>query len=164
MASTASWTGILQLVRTRLLSFVSVSGGQTLATRLGSTASGSGSDGKLFLDQAPDDVTGFWAVLRLLDAPRDGADGRLMIKGTFELQLFAHARKNAAAVRAMADLVEEAWHGYVYTEVDGHLSAMGVQNRFPVPYEADPALRELVQIRMLLDFRCTPQFLLKYAA
>jgi hypothetical protein len=164
VASTASWTGILQLARTRLLTFVSISGGSSLATRLGATASGSGSDGKLFLDQAPDSVTssGFWGILRTIDEPPDGADGGLMLKGAFELQLFARGRTNAAAMRGMADLCVEAWHGWVHTEVGGHISSMGVTNRFMVPYESDPADRELVQVRMLLAFRCTPMFLLKY--
>jgi hypothetical protein len=167
MGSTASWSAIEQLIRTRILTFVSVSGGADFATRIGSTASGSGSDGKLFIDQAPDSVlsSGSWAILRILDAPPNGADGRLMIKGTAELMIHARPRKAAAEVKAMATLVQEAWRGYAYTEVGGHFSAMGsVPAPGMIPYTSDPADRELVTYRLLLEFRCTPQFLLKYAA
>lgn len=163
MANTGSWLGVQRLIRTRLLGFTSISGGSSLATLIGSTTSGSGSDGKIFLNQAPDDVTGFWAILRVIDDPKDGADGRLMIRATAELQLFGRPRRVQAQVEAMADLVEEAWMNFSHTEIDGHLSAMGVSNRFAVPYESDPADRELVQVRLLLYFRCVPQFLLKYA-
>jgi hypothetical protein len=165
MANTGSWGGVEQLIRQRLLTFVSSTGGGTLAQRLGSTSSGSGADGKLFLDQAPDNVTGFWAVLRIITAPPNGADGRLMIKGTAELMIHGKPRAVASTVKGMATLVSEAWLEWSHTEVGGHLSAMdATPSPGLVPYTADPADRELVTYRMLLDFRCTPQFLLKYAA
>ena len=36
-------------------------------------------------------------------------------------------------------------------------------NRFTIPYE-EPADRELVAVRLLLPFRCSPIFLTRYAA
>ena len=163
MASTASWMGVQRLIRSHLLEFQSVSGGSDLATLLGATSTGSGSDGKFFFNQAPDKMTGFWAVFRVIDDFKDGADGRLMIRGTAELSLFAHGRRFQSQVEAMGDLIEEAWLQFRYTEVGGHLSATGIANRFLIPY-TEPADRELVHLRMLLAFRCTPMFLLKYSA
>lgn len=161
--STASWTGVELIVRSRLLTFSPTGGGSTLAVRLGSTASGSGSDGKLFLEQAPDNLTGLWAVLRTIDAPTTGFDGGFMKKGTFELIVYGKPRNQMASVKACVDVVEEAWHNYLYTEAGGHISALDPSNRFSIPYAA-PADRELVATRILLPFRCTPIFLSRYAA
>jgi hypothetical protein len=151
------------IIRNRLLTFTPTGGGATLATRLGSTASGSGSDGKLFFDMAPDNLTGFWAILRIIDAPVTGFDGGFMIKATAELILYGRPRKEAANVESMADVVTEAWHDYLYSETGGHISATDVTNRFTIPY-TEPADRELVAVRLLLPFRCTPIFLTRYAA
>jgi hypothetical protein len=161
--STASWTGVIQIARSRLLTFAPTGGGTTLATRLGSTASGSGSDGKLFIDMAPDKVTGLWAVLRVIDAPIDGFDGGFMIRGQFELIVYGQTRNQAAAVRACVDVCLEAWHRYVYSEVGGSFITSDSTNRFTIPYE-EPANRELVAERVLLPFRCAPIFLTRYAA
>lgn len=160
--STTSTLGVLNIIRSRLLTFVPASG-STLAVLLGSTASGAGSDGKLYLNQAPDDVTGFWAVLRLIDAPPLGFDGGFLLKATCELILYGRPRSQQSAVERMADRVQEAWLNWSYTETGGHVSALDIASRISVPY-AEPADRELVAIRLLLPFRCAPQFLTQYAA
>ena len=161
--STASWTGVKAILRTRLLAFSPTGGGTTLAARLGSTSTGSGSDGKLFHDQAPDNLTGLWAVLRIIDAPVTGFDGGFLIHATAELILYGRPRKMAAQVEAAADVAMEAWHDYSYSESGGHLSTQDVTNRFTVPYQ-EPADRELVAVRLLLPFRVSPIFLTRYAA
>lgn len=161
--STASWTGVLAIIRHRLLTFTPTGGGTTLATRIGSTTSGSGSDGKLFLDQAPEGITGFWGILRIIDAPISGFDGGFLIHATAELILYGRPRKQQASVESMADVITEAWHDYLYSETGGHISAQDVTNRFTIPY-TEPADRELVAVRLLLPFRCSPIFLTRYAA
>jgi len=161
--STASWTGCKAIIRNRLLTFAPTGGGTTLATRLGSTSTGSGSDGKLFHDQAPDKLTGLWAVMRIIDAPVTGFDGGFLVRATAELQIFGRPRQMAAQVEAAADVVMEAFNLWSYTEVGGVLIADKVTNRFTVPYE-EPADRELVQVRLLLPFRASPIFLGRYAA
>jgi hypothetical protein len=40
---------------------------------------------------------------------------------------------------------------------------MDATNRFMIPYQ-EPADRELVAVRVLLPFRCSPIFLTRYAA
>lgn len=161
--STASWTGVLAIIRNRLLTFSPTGGGTTLAVRLGSTSTGSGSDGKLFHSQAPDKLTGLWAVLRLIDAPVTGFDGGFLVRATAELQIFGRPRQMAAQVEAAADVVMEAWNLWSYVEVGGVVIADKITNRFTVPYE-EPADRELVQVRLLLPFRASPIFLGRYAA
>lgn len=152
-------TGVLQAIRTRLLTYQPPASASTLAVLLGSTSVGAGSDGKLFLNQAPDSISGFWAILRLIDAPQTGLDGGFMIRATCELQFFAQGRKNQAAVERMADTALQAWTGWLDTDAAGNcIAARDITNRFAVPYE-DPADRELVQIRMLLPFMTTPAFL-----
>jgi hypothetical protein len=160
--TTATMTAVLNTIKSHLLSFTSAGGGSTLATLLGSTTSGSGSDGKLFLNQAPDNLTGFWAILKIQDAPQQGFDGGMMIRGQAELIFYAQGRRNQAAIERMADLVTEAWHLWAY-DASGHISAMHITSRFPIPY-LDPADRELIAVRLLLPFRCVPTFLSQYAA
>lgn len=162
--SLMSTLGALNVIRTHLLTYAPLAGGPTLATTLGATAAGSGTDGKMFLNQPPEDLTGFWAVLRLLDAPQGGMDGGFMLRCTTELILYAHGRKHQSTVERMADVVQEAWLRYSHTEVDGVLIADRITNRFSIPYESDPADRALVAIRLLLPFRLIPQFLAQHAS
>jgi hypothetical protein len=159
--STSSWSGVLQIVRNRLLTFTPASG-STLATLLGSTSSGSGSDGKLFVGQAPDNLTGAWGIIRIIDAPQQGFDGGFMIRATAELMLYQQGRRNQAAVERMADVATQAWLDWIYSENGAVIASERVASRFTVPYE-EPADRELVAVRLLLPFRCVPQFLLQYA-
>lgn len=157
--STASWTGVLQIARQRLLTFVPPLSAATLATRLGATSTGSGSDGKLFLDMAPDTIDGLWGILRLIDAPVQGFDGGNLIRAQLELMLYGRPRRMAAQVRACADVAQQAWRHYSYTEVNGVFIADAVTSRFTIPYQ-EPADRELVAERLLLPFRVVPSFLL----
>lgn len=156
--SVASLVSIEQTIRTRLLTFTPLSG-TTLATLIGSTTGGAGSSGKLYLSQAPDDVTGFYGVMRLIDMPQQGLDGGFMVRGLLELILYGRPRSQQSAVERMADIVTEAWNHYRYTEATGRcLVARDVTNRATIPYEA-PADRELVAVRLLLPFMATPSFL-----
>lgn len=158
--STATTTSILQAIRTRLLTFTP-SATSTLAVLLGSTTTGSGSDGKLFFNQAPDSITssGFWGILRLIDSQQDGFDGGAMVRGQCELILYGRPRSQQASVERMADVVMEAWRNWMYTETTGRcIAARDVTSRFAIPYEP-PADRELVAIRLLLPFMATPTFL-----
>lgn len=156
--SVVSTVSMLQTIRTRLLTFTPL-GGVTLATLIGSTTSGAGSSGKLYLDQPPDDVTGFYGVMRVIDLPQQGLDGGFMVKGTLELMLYGRPRSQGSAVNRLADVATEAWNNYRYTESTGRcLVARDVTNRATITYEA-PADRELVMVRLLLPFMATPSFL-----
>lgn len=157
--ATTSTTSILQTIRSRLLTFVP-SGSSTLATLLGSTSSGAGSDGKLYLVQAPDNITGFYGVMRVLDMPQEGLDGGAMVRGMVELILYGRPRSQQSAVERMADVATEAWTNWLYTEVTGNcIAARDVDNRISMPPFGEPADRELVAVRLLLRFMATPSFL-----
>lgn len=158
--STATTQAVMREIRYRLLNFTPAVG-STLRTLIGSTASGSMADGKIALDQAPDNISGFWGILRLIDFPQQGFDGGFMIRGQAELTLYGRPRKVQADVERMADLVMEAWMHWA-TNASGHISAMAITNRYTIPYE-EPADRELVAVRLVLPFRCIPSFLLQYA-
>jgi hypothetical protein len=160
--STASWTGVELIIRSRLLTFAPTGGGTTLAVRLGSTSSGSGADGKLFLNMAPDLLTGMWAVLRIIDAPITGFDGGFLIRAQAEVIVYGRPRNQMAAVESCVDVICEAWHDYLYSETGGHISALDPTNRFPIPY-VTPADREVCAVRILLPFRCSPIFLTRYS-
>lgn len=159
--STTSTLGVLNIIRTRLLTYVPENG-TTLAMLLGSTSSGAGSDGKLYLDQAPDNLTGYYGVLRLLEAPTGGFNGGKMLRGLIECHLYGKPRtpQTVTALHRMADVVTLAWQRYLYTEnTDANcVIARDVESRVVVFFEA-PADRELVLCRLLLPFATVPQFL-----
>jgi hypothetical protein len=75
-----STAGLLATLRDRLLNFARLEG-DTLATILG-TSAGSGSDGKLFIVQAPDNVTdpanapSRWGVMALKNRRTGGPSSR----------------------------------------------------------------------------------------
>ena len=153
-----STTEVLQAVRTRLLTFTPASG-STLATLLG-THAGAGSDGKLYLYQAPDNVTHPYGVLRVIGRDPDGDDGQFLKKPLLELHFYHRPRAQQAACEALADRAEEAWtHWLSSSDV---ISARGVESRATITYD-DPADRELVCVRMLLKARVAPDFLTRYA-
>lgn len=158
--STASSVAILQAIRTRLLTFTPQTG-STLAVLLG-TLTGAGSDGKLYLNAAPDTVTYPYGVLRLIGRDPDGDDGRFLQKPIAELHFYHRPRSNTAACEALADRVEEAWHHWVATTGD-IISARAIEGRVTITF-SDPADRELVCVRMLLPFRVAPSYLTRYAA
>lgn len=155
-----STTAILVAIRERLLTFTPATG-DTLATMLGSTTEGAGSDGKLYLAQAPDGVQHPYGLLRLIDLIPQGEDGRYMLRGVTELQFFHRPRRNMALCESYADRASEAWLRWV-SPTDG-LSALRVEGRATITY-TEPADRELVQVRLLLPFRSTPAYLAQYAS
>lgn len=157
--STASTLAILQTVRSHLLTYVP-SSGSTLAVLLGATTSGAGSDGKLYLDHAPDHITGFYGLMRLIDAPVEGWNGGRTMRGLIELHLFGRPASQLAAVNRMADVVAEAWRDYQCSEAGTArcIVARDIQTRTVIPFDL-PADREVVLVRLLLPFLAVPQFL-----
>lgn len=176
--NTASTNRILVTIRTQLLTFVPLShvdtGTRTIATLLGSDASAP--DGRMYLDAAPDDGTYPYGVLRMVGPIPGREDSGMQMSGFCELQLFDKPRSQARlyggvggvtllrpiALNAMADIATAAWRDFVLTAIDDTLVAQRIRIRGEVPY-SDPANRELVQVRMLLPFYCTPAFLAQYS-
>jgi hypothetical protein len=153
--SVATLTAVEQAIRTRLLTFNS----SALRTALG-TATGAGSDGKLYIDQPPDAVAPPYGVMRFLDFPVTGVDGGAMVKGTLEVMLYGRPRAQGAALKAAGALVLDAWQAFSDTTAGNAqcLVARDAQGFTLIPY-TDPADRELVVCRILLPFMVTPGFL-----
>lgn len=153
--SVATITAIEQAIRTRLLTFNS----NALRTALG-TATGAGSDGKLYIDQPPDSVTHPYGVMRFVDLPVTGVDGGAMVKGTLEVILYGRPRSQGSALKAAGAMVMEAWQGYTDTAAGNAqcLVARDASGMSLIPY-TDPTDRELVACRLLLPFMVTPAFL-----
>jgi hypothetical protein len=152
--STATKVATLQVIRTRLLAYTP-SGGQSGATRLG-TMAGAGSDGKLYVGQAPDGVTYPYGVLRCPDWRQEGDDGGYLRRLEVECQLFHRPRAQHAALLAIADQFERALRKWDAT--GGDVLHVYDLSRQTIHYD-EPADRELVQERLLITVGALPSFL-----
>lgn len=176
MPNTDSADHILATVRTRLLTFVPLThpatGTRTIAQLLG-TATGAGSDGKMYKNAPPDPVSYPYSLIRNSSFP-NGDDGGYQIRGEIELEFFGFPRTQAAnfggvtlgtgvAISAMADIAEQAWRDYVALAVNDTLVAKRIAIRNEVPF-TNAADRELVLIRMRLPYYATPAYQAVYSA
>lgn len=120
----------LTIIRTRLLTFVPLVGA-TLAARLG-TASGSGSDGKLYLmeppETSPDDSFYPFGVIKPYTVGITRDDGRFSRQRACEVQLFHKPREMEIEVQAMGDVIEQAWRHWLSVG-DGIVYAIGLPDR-----------------------------------
>lgn len=157
--ATESELATLKVIRTRLLTFTP-SGGSSGAALLG-TGPGAASDGKLHIDQAPDNVTFPYGVMRFVDWTPEGEDGGYAHRGQLECQLFHRPRGEASAIKTIADQFERALRKWVYT-TSGIIVIQSV-TRGSITYEA-PADRELVQERLLASLYAHPQYLTQDSA
>lgn len=153
--SVTTLSAIEQSIRTRLLTFNS----NALRTALG-TATGAGSDGKLYIDQPPDNIAHPYGVMRVADFPVAGLDGGAMVRGILEVMLYGRPRSQGPALKAAGALVLDAWQDFADTTAGNAqcLVARDATSLSLVPY-ADPNDRELVVCRILLPFTVTPTFL-----
>ena len=158
--STGSQLAVLQAVRTRLLTYTP-SGGSSGAVLLGALA-GAGSDGKLYLDQAPDDVTEPYGVLRVLDWRSEGDDGGFARRLELELQLRTRPRSAATALHALADQCERALRAWRDVSSGALVARQGL-TRATVFFEA-PADREVVLERLLVPMYAHAQYLTQDSA
>ena len=161
MASTDSLDRVLKTARTRFLTFVPnahpIQGANTLAQRLGSTATGAGASGKLYIGQAPDPGDYPYGIMRWQGGLTSGDDGGFDIRGVIELSLYNYHRDTEPATSAMMDICEQAWRDWCVLVVNDSIVAQRSYGRSQVPYEA-PADRELVCVRALFPLYSTPQY------
>lgn len=161
--STDSTTDLETALRTRLLTFTAMDGA-TLADTLGASLTGSGSDGKLYWDAAPDNVTessGRWGILGLKNRRTrgDGQDGEL---AELEVMLFARPRSQKQTLEACADLCDQAMLRYRDTS-SGVIGCWG-KLRSTLPPMTSPADAEVVQIRLVYTLVLWPAYLTQYHA
>ena len=150
----------LLVIRTRLLTFVPMVGA-TLAVRLGTLAS-SGSDGKLYLMEAPENVTFPYAVMKPYGTGLSREDGKFSGQKQIEIQIYHTPRDMEATIRAMGDVIEQAWRHWV-DGGNGVVFATGKPERQTIKFEP-PADREMIAERLVLSYVSYPLYLTQYSA
>jgi hypothetical protein len=166
--STESTTELETALRTRLLEFEPLGGIGTVATELGSTASGAGQDGNLYWDRAPDNLDRImatlglplrWGVLRLKnwrDIPGQ-SEGKLT---ELEVMLYGRPRSQRATLQGIADRMDMAMVRYV--DASSGVLASSVSTRNTLPPFKEPADSDVVQIMMEYTLRVYPAYLTQY--
>jgi hypothetical protein len=166
--STDSTTALEAQLRTRLLTFEPLGGVTTVAEELGSTDSGSGADGNLYWDRAPDNLDRTlvnlglpirWGVLRLKnrrDIPGQ-SEGHLY---ELEVMLYGRPRSQKATLEAVADRMDQAMVRYV-DAVNG-LAASTTSTRNTLPPFREPADSDVVQIMLEYTLRVYPASMTQY--
>ena len=170
MADTQSTDGLLDIIRTRLLTFVPMGAdNRTLRERLGTY--GVNAVPRLWLETVPDDVSEdqstrvtLWGLMQVIPARQAGDDGGFMRRGELEVQLFGRPRRAAAEISVMADLVEQALFGWLHHSTEGgYIQTLEGLTRTKIEYET-PADRELGQINLRVRISYAPQFLTQYSS
>lgn len=173
MSDTNSTDGVLEIIRQRLLTFTpntNIVGGDTstLADRLGTYSAGGVAIPRLWLEAAPDDVdertdgVNLWGLMQIIPAKQAGDDGGFMLHGMLEVQLFGRPRRSASDLSAMADVVQQALFGWLYTDT-GYIKMHGGLVRTKIQYES-PADRELYQVNLRNDLSYMPTFITQYSS
>lgn len=148
--STTSTQGMMQDLRSRLLTFQPASG-DTLNTSLG---------GRLYTVQAPDNAEYPYAVIRLVD--RRQTDGYGGLRETFDVELSIVDRPRTQQWRAegIADVAEQAFRDWDLA-TSGILFSRHVR-RLTLPPAPSPMDRELVQIVLFVPIVAWPVMLTQY--
>lgn len=157
--STTSTPVLEDTLRTRLLTHTRLSG-STLAEILG-TAPSSGSDGKLYKVQAPDNATYPYGVMRLMNRRTSGDIAEREV-AELEVMLFGRPRSQQATMEGAADACDEALLPRYVDASSGVVACTG-RTRNTMPVFAEPADREVVQIRLVYTLIVYPQNIAQYA-
>jgi hypothetical protein len=167
--STDSTTGLEAVLRTRLLTFEPLDGSGTVASALGSTQTGAGSDGNLYWDRAPDNLDRImaaqgdplrWGVLRLKNR-RTGGDGMERDMMELEVMLYGRPRSQKAALDGVADRMDQAMLRYT-DAASGLVGAWG-RTRQALPAFKEPADSDVVQIMLEYTLVVWPAYLTQYS-
>lgn len=140
-----------QVIRSQLLNFAPADGTPALAALL---------TGGLFIDEAPDNSTSPYGVLRVTEAQSQG-DASLHVDLMVELMLFARNSSQRAALRQAADVAQEALWRFLDTTT-GTLFLTDARTQVLPPYTA-PGDRELIAIRVAATGYWYPLTISQYA-
>jgi hypothetical protein len=148
MATTTTTTALLAALRLRLLTFQPMDGDDPLATRL---VGGLGAT-------VPDGASFPYGALRLMNHAASCNDVRRTAQ--LEVQLYCQPRENLGELEAIADVVEQALHGYA--DSAGGLVKCRLSDRDTLPRFPKPADAELGAIRLVFDLVTFPLFITQY--
>jgi hypothetical protein len=165
---TESTQSLEATLRTRLLEFEPLGGIGTVASVLGGTDGGSGADGKLYWDRAPDNIDGratgdtsptAWGVLRLKNRRTTGdhMERDLM---ELEVMLYGRPRSQKALLDGIADRMDQAMLRYT-DRSSGVVGAWG-RTRQSLPPFKEPAASDVVQIMLEYTLVVWPAYLIQY--
>lgn len=147
---TNSTADVLELVRDRILNFAPIVG-DPLETAI---------DGRLYQVQAPDNSAFPHGVMRFINRVGNGDARRENVD--LEVMLFDRPRTRAKNLEDVADLFDQAMVGWVASS-SGLVFSRGTRSRDTLPPFADPADREVVQIRLIYPLTMYVNYLTQYS-
>lgn len=166
---TDSTTDLERTLRTRLLEFEPMGGLGTVASVLGATDGGAGSDGKLFWDRAPDNIDAraagstdptVWGVLRLKNRRQSGDHGERELM-ELEVMLYGRPRSQKALLEGIADRMDQAMLRYS-DRTSGLVGTFPGRTRNTLPPFKEPAASDVVQIMLEYTLVVWPAYLIQY--
>jgi hypothetical protein len=149
-------------LRNRLLTFERIAG-DSLNDLLGGTVDGSGTDGKLYRDKVPDNVSGPFGVMRLMNRRRDMENPEAEL-AELEVQFFVRGWGNRSTLNQAADAADEAMRGYRSVTVEAGVIAVWAAKRSAMGPWREPADSDVVQIMCVYTLRLWPAYLVQYHA
>jgi hypothetical protein len=166
--STESTVDLRSTLRNRLLTFVPLGGGETVASALGSTDSGASADGNLFYDRASDNIDKKlresnlplqWGVMRLKNRRASDENAEREV-AELEVMLYARPRRLSGAMESIADTMDQAMRRYRDMS-SGVIGCVG-RTRNTLPPFKEPADSDVVQIMLEYTLVLWPAYLIQY--
>ncbi len=155
-----STSAIEVTLRNRLLTFDRLTGDR-LNDLLGGTEDGSGTDGKLYRDKVPDNVTGPFGVMRLMNRRRDSENPQAEL-AELEVQFFVRGWGNRSTLNDAADAADEAMANYRSVTPEAGVIAAWAAKRSAMGPWREPADADVVQIMCVYTLRLWPANLIQY--
>ena len=148
-------------LRNRLLTFARLGGADSLNDLLGGTEDGSGTDGKLYREKAPDSVSGPYGVMTLRNRRADSENPEAEL-AELEVQFYVRNWANRSTLNDAADAADEAMRDYRAVSDEAGVIACWARKRSAMGPAREPADSDLVQILCVYTLRLWPANLIQY--
>ena len=158
MSDTTSTDNLFTQLRTRLLTFAPLAGA-TLMTRLGGTTL---NNSRLWKDAPPDSALYPFGVMRIINRISEGRYNGEREQFDLEVILYGRPRSQAVSVEDAADVCDQAM--LRYADGASGLTFSRERQRDSLPDLADPADREVVQVRLVYSAVVWPRMLTQYSS
>lgn len=147
--STLDETAVAKMVVARLLAYVSPAA-ISVATLTGS---------KVYVSQAPDNTTGLYVVVRIINGQTDAQFNNLKENFDIECMCFGRPRSAQQSVESLGTVVKQALLSWRDSSLTDGLTFGQTAQRDVLPPNPDPADRELVQVRVVVSCTTWPTYL-----